>query len=454
MGIGRKWLHLARAKRFQLEPLERRVLRASVDAGAATPLGEPPTQGSMTLVFGVGGEELPISDTTIGGPNPDCVGSFSDAKPLDLGAYSATIDWGDGTKSAGSVDHNVYTTDQTFTDPNFFVRGQHDYARIGRYQMSFTVTRADLGGGEPQTLTDRGTVGTVYAEPDYAYPGSWSAIIQMQANNALLVRSGTTFDGNLASFDPGVLTAGDYSAQIDWGDGSTSDGATVANEDGSVSVVGSHTYAKPGEYSSDVDVDGPCCAEGLTDRNLIVGADSILSLGDVHVLTAMSTVPYSLDLSSFYDPGIVADASAYSVMIDWGDGTSGRGELTAAGDEMPDVFDVAGNHAYAAEGHYPIAVTIARDGAVLTVTGSADVSRPWIDVIAIQPQPYFGPLVIDGSLVSASVSHPAGGNPTESVSFIHANAAAQPLSIFSPAAKLLTKQNDVGLDRSDPNVLG
>src|SRR5262249_29976514 len=42
--------------------------------------------------------------------------------------------------------------------------------------------------------------------------------------------------------------AGDFSARIDWGDGSSSSGSIAKDKNGGFDVVGSHHYAAPGAY--------------------------------------------------------------------------------------------------------------------------------------------------------------------------------------------------------------
>jgi hypothetical protein len=63
------------------------------------------------------------------------VGTFTDQQKETLGSYTATIHWGDGTTSAGTV-----------TDPpgTLHVSGSHTYANAGTYGM--TVTLTDTGG--------------------------------------------------------------------------------------------------------------------------------------------------------------------------------------------------------------------------------------------------------------------------------------------------------------------
>jgi PKD repeat protein len=67
--------------------------------------------------------------------------------------------------------------------------------------------------------------------------------------------AGTSFTAQVASFadsDPGG-TASDYSATINWGDGSSSPGTVAATGSG-FAVNGTHTYASPGSYKISVTI--------------------------------------------------------------------------------------------------------------------------------------------------------------------------------------------------------
>src|SRR6266576_2511539 len=72
---------------------------------------------------------------------------------------------------------------------------------------------------------------------------------------------GAEVNGTVATFtDPdSSATASEYSATIEWGDGTSSSG-TVSGSGGSFSVSGGHTYADEGTYPIAVkiaDVDNP-----------------------------------------------------------------------------------------------------------------------------------------------------------------------------------------------------
>jgi hypothetical protein len=147
-----------------------------------------------------------------------------DSAPSD---YSASIDWGDGSTSAGSVDSSGSVT------------GGHTYAEEGPYTVKTTVIDRD----NPSNGTSGSSTATV---GDAALSAHGSS-----------VNSQPALAGTVASFtdqNPNATTA-DFTAMIDWGDGSPSTPGTVSsNASGGFDVSGSHTYAQTGPYTVKVHV--------------------------------------------------------------------------------------------------------------------------------------------------------------------------------------------------------
>jgi hypothetical protein len=62
------------------------------------------------------------------------VATFTSSNPLETaGAFTATIRWGDGTTSSGTV---------TGSGPNFTITGSHNYSDEGRFALTITVASA------------------------------------------------------------------------------------------------------------------------------------------------------------------------------------------------------------------------------------------------------------------------------------------------------------------------
>ena len=165
---------------------------------------------------------LPISATE-GASITATVATFTDANPnAAVGDFTATINWGDGTTSTGTI-----------TEKNgvFSVAGTHTYAEEGKDAVSVTI--ADVGGSTA-TATSTATVAdaalTATALPINATEGAF--------DRPATVATFTDANPNAA--------VGDFTATINWGDGTTSTG-TITEKNGVFSVAGTHTYAEEGQ---------------------------------------------------------------------------------------------------------------------------------------------------------------------------------------------------------------
>jgi hypothetical protein len=137
-----------------------------------------------------------------------------------------TINWGDNTSSAGTPDS---TSGRDVT-------GTHTYAEEGIYHGSLVWSNSD---GSPTTVPFdvRVTDATLTVNP-----------------SSVGANAGEAFSGLVATFtdaDP-KGTASDYSATINWGDGTTSPG-TVSGS-GQFAVNGTHTYAAGGFHAVTVSI--------------------------------------------------------------------------------------------------------------------------------------------------------------------------------------------------------
>lgn len=166
--------------------------------------------------------------------------SFTDGTSSDSPAnFTSTINWGDGTTSAGDISG----------DPsNFAVTGSHTYADEGNYV--FQVTTTILGDGVFATGAS-----AIVTEAD-ALSGT--------GNNITFTAGVPLANLVMASFSDttALNTVGDFAATIDWGDG-TQIAATVTGSAGAYQVLGSHTYAADGLYNTSVslsDLDGTASA--------------------------------------------------------------------------------------------------------------------------------------------------------------------------------------------------
>src|SRR4051794_18990466 len=147
---------------------------------------------------------------TEGNATAQQIGTFTGTAAV--GAYSVTVTWGDGATSAGSVTPAGGGT--------FNVSAGHAYADEGTNTFHFAVTDST----DSSTVTSNDATATV-GEGDF---GS----IQPVTFNAV---EGAAFSGTVLNFtDEGnpLQTAGDWTATIDWGDGTPTTTGTVSGNTG------------------------------------------------------------------------------------------------------------------------------------------------------------------------------------------------------------------------------
>jgi plastocyanin len=168
------------------------------------------------------------------------VATFTDpggAEPL--ADYSATIDWGDGTSStAGTI--SVDPTTHVFT-----VTGEHTYAQDGTFTVDVTLTH-ETAPAVTVSSTAQIANATITGAGGIAATAVAVSGYEFKALTGVSVATFTDGDGS--------LPAGDFSATIDWGDGTSSVGS-VSLSGATYTVSGTHTYDDEGHYTVQVSID-------------------------------------------------------------------------------------------------------------------------------------------------------------------------------------------------------
>lgn len=162
-----------------------------------------------------------------GTPLTGYVASFttSESSP-SLASLSSTINWGDGTLTAGTIETSVIAG-------LFTVSNSHTYLSAGTYTISVTVTDSSDGGNG-----SGGNVATIQNAP-LIVTGMY---FQTKPN--------VPFNGLIATFldqNPYASIA-DFTATVNWGDG-TALGIAAISQIGlsdTYDVTANHTYALSG----------------------------------------------------------------------------------------------------------------------------------------------------------------------------------------------------------------
>ena len=179
----------------------------------------------------------------------------------------------------------------------------------------------------------------------------------------------------LATFtmsDPGSQ-ASDFSATVDWGDGSGGD-ATIAGSQGSFTVTGDHTYTDQGSYTPTVTITGPA-------GNTLTATDAVTVTPAPWELTGSDQEGALVEQSSQFVLGLFKDTnpyaeagSEYTVTINWGDDSADSTNVVSI-DSWGEA-SVTGSHTYAQVGTYTVRLTAGSITAYSTVV----VGNAWAGV--------------------------------------------------------------------------
>src|SRR5262249_51652980 len=135
--------------------------------------------------------------------------------------FTATIDWGDGNTARGAVSGSGGGF-MAFSTVDYYVDG---------WEVSRAGTLTDDAPGT-DSATDTGVANVAEAD------------VRSGTGLSITPTEGSTFTGAVATFtDTGYPdnSPSDFTATIDWGDGSTGTG-TVSGSDGNFTVSGTHAY--------------------------------------------------------------------------------------------------------------------------------------------------------------------------------------------------------------------
>jgi hypothetical protein len=180
-----------------------------------------------------------------GTPYSGEIGEFSGDSLLFCSAssYSATVTWGDAAAaspaavSAAPGSACKFVISVPGDAPRTFPEETATDAANGTYKL-------EVNG--PLLVRATGTgMATVDDAPLTAGPGRSLGGV---AGGAITATVATFGDAN-----PGAA-ASDFTAAVDWGDGSTPSGATVTADGGQFDVSSSHVYATPGRYAATVSI--------------------------------------------------------------------------------------------------------------------------------------------------------------------------------------------------------
>jgi len=221
----------------------------SVNVGLYTyqPFISGSNESAVTVGLGLGNlTPLPaLLSGTPGGPvlsatatvTGSAYGGFLAQNPLNVAAdFTASINWGDGHLTTGSNSVTVARSPDYPTGYSILAPAGHSYTNPGIYPVNVTVSDSNGGLLEVQN--------TAVVSPGPIYPGGRT----FTASKGLASGLVATF----VDHSPNVV-ASDYTASINWGDGSVGSGI-IRGFGSNYQIYGVHRYAAGTLYPVDFTV--------------------------------------------------------------------------------------------------------------------------------------------------------------------------------------------------------
>ncbi len=304
---------------------------------------------------------------TQGIPYTALIGGFTSNNTFALTAdfSQTTINWGDGTLGTPDITPAILTADGKGV---FGVSGNHVYTTPGIYTTTINVVSA---GGSTSTAIGSATV--LFA-PLNTFP-----------SQSLQVQAGTILTAPIASFNDTYAGANlaDFTASIDWGDGTQTDGlVTQPGGQGTTFVVtGTHAWGTPQDYPATVSIFESGVARGTAVSTVEV-TDAPITVTGTPIAPIFEGQAFTGTVATFNTPNTLAVAGGFVAQINWGDGTQTGGIITATGGGTFTVGALT-PHPYGATGNYVITVGVTSLGG----NHSSDMTSITVNPAPIVPTP-------------------------------------------------------------------
>ncbi|HJT36648.1 MAG TPA: DUF4214 domain-containing protein [Pirellulales bacterium] len=229
-------------------------------SGTWTVNGSQPVNFShiASLSPGIGTQNVPpITGTQGVDTGSQVVAQFTDPTVDAVAAGdTAKIYWQDGTTSAGTITYDA-------ASGIYSVLGSHTYTEGGNYTVSVSLNTPSGVVLLPNATANIAATTT----PQLSPIKQWTVSVTVGQSTA---------NQDLVTFGDSVhLPPSDYSAEINWGDGTTSSG-TIAYDPGSwtFTAFGDHSYAQPGTEQIAVTIFREGALAGTMNATAYVSASS------------------------------------------------------------------------------------------------------------------------------------------------------------------------------------
>ncbi|MEA2429268.1 MAG: large repetitive protein, partial [Thermoleophilaceae bacterium] len=328
-----------------------RALGALAVAGALALATAGPAAADFSATEGAqfSGQVATFQDACVSDP-PE-IGTPTTYTCPSPGDYSATIHWGDGASSAGSVSGGTdcgggHAANHTCT---FAVSGTHTYSEENGYSVTVDWSASASGFGDGTTSAATASVGDAALSP---IGGLSPSMIETDTGP---VNVGRFSDANPSAF------AANFTAVVHWGDGTSSSGGVTIDGSGGFYVYGAHGYPEEGTYTVTADVTDDGGATTQTSSSMTITAGPLRAPSDTTRPTFLGSGvfghAYSMpQLGPFFDDVSPGPAGDYAVNVSWGDGTSGDGTVTGRNPSFGPGYIAGGTHTYGSSTPGPLPV--------------------------------------------------------------------------------------------------
>jgi uncharacterized repeat protein (TIGR01451 family) len=369
------------------------------------------------------------------------VANFTDSDHDPASSFAATIDWGDGTTSAGTITADAHG--------GFDVAASHIYPEAGVYPLTVTIGDTDgstasstdpvtagagavtyhvsldtraldhtsgalaiqfnpgaSAGGQAAIISVTNfttTGGTLVGTPTESGDASGSLAGTVQLKNSAVLNEviqsftyGTSFSFDVAISGDAVehptngLIGSAFAVQLLGVDGLTSQ--LTSDPSGAVLIVDANPDG--GDTVTAVSADG----SGGTFAARVTGNPVVATVADAPLtatgttITTMAGDPFTGTVASFTDANPEGTSADFTATIDWGDGTTSSGTIDA---NDRGGFDVRADKRYNTPGAFTITIAIADvGGARASATSQVQVNPSSAAVLTVSGQAIPAPVAL------------------------------------------------------------
>jgi cyclophilin family peptidyl-prolyl cis-trans isomerase len=210
-------------------------------------------------------------------------------------------------------------------------------------------TGATTHGTEPSDPFDTQLINITVETPTLASQGVSPTVVAGQPVNSV-----ATFTSSVA------IPASNYTATVTWGDGTTSTAAVEQpSTPGHYVVTSTKAYDRAGSYPISVKIAINNTSFTTTATATVKVTDAPLSAHFANPAPAAGTLGVSGTIATFTDGNPNPVLTDLSATVAWGDGTTSPGTFAAGSNGT---YTVSASKTYAADGSYPVKVTIQSAG--------------------------------------------------------------------------------------------